>query len=394
MEETNYAVLAVQAATHGEMAFCKFLSANDTGLTGGHQAGIFIPKNSVPIIFDNPGSKGDNKDRYAEIAWQDGSVTQSRFIYYGKGTRNEYRITRFGKGFPFLQPSYTGALFVFVKNDIDNYQGFILNTEDEINFFLDSTGISPTETNRLISLQRESEDEQERKAIEAFIGNLNVEFPSSEEMSSAARRIQDAVYNHREYVKTNPDSKIISWTNIEFKLFRAIEKDRYAGKVLNGFTSFEDFVKTANALLNRRKSRAGKSLEHHLSAIFDGNGLIYSAQAVTEGKKKPDFMFPSIDAYRDARFSADGLATLAAKTTCKDRWRQVLNEADRLKGRTKYLCTLQQGVSTTQMDEMEKEQVVLVVPEPYIKDYPAERREKIWTLRRFVDFIKEMEHVK
>lgn len=393
MGETNYAVLALQAATHGEMTFCKFLSANDTGLTGGHQAGIFIPKNSVPIMFDKLGSKGDNKDRYAEITWQDGTVTTSRFVYYGKGTRNEYRITRFGKGFPFLQPSYTGALFVFVRNDSDNYQGFVLNTEDEINFFLDSTGISPTETNRLMSLQGESEEEQERKAIEAFISSLNVEFPSSEEMSSAARSIQDAIYNHQEYVKTNPDVKIIKWTDIEFKLFRAIEKNRYSAKVMNGFASFDDFVRTANALLNRRKSRAGKSLEHHLSAIFDGNNLKYEAQAVTEGRKRPDFLFPSADAYRDAGYPTDRLATLAAKTTCKDRWRQVLNEADRLKGRKKFLCTLQQGISPAQMEEMDREQVVLVVPEPYINDYPAEKREKIWTLRCFIAYIKEIEHL-
>ena len=30
----NYAVSAIQAAMHGQKTFCKFLSANDTGLTG------------------------------------------------------------------------------------------------------------------------------------------------------------------------------------------------------------------------------------------------------------------------------------------------------------------------------------------------------------------------
>ena len=61
----------------------------------------------------------------------------------------------------------------------------------------------------------------------------------------------------------------------------------------------DEFVRVANVVLNRRKSRAGKSLEHHLSAIFDGNGIEYSSQAVTEGNKKPDFLFPSQEAYHD-----------------------------------------------------------------------------------------------
>lgn len=147
----------------------------------------------------------------------------------------------------------------------------------------------------------------------------------------------------------------------------------------------------ANMVLNRRKSRAGKSLEHHLSAIFDGNNIRYAAQATTEGNKRPDFLFPSQDAYRDLSFPASKLISLAAKTTCKDRWRQVINEADRLRGLPKYLCTLQQGISPAQMDEMQSEYVILVVPKPYIASYPADRRERIWSIYKFVEFVREVE---
>ena len=58
----NYAAEAVQSALHGTKAFCKFLSANDTGLTGGHQAGIYISKPSISILFDEPERKGENKE--------------------------------------------------------------------------------------------------------------------------------------------------------------------------------------------------------------------------------------------------------------------------------------------------------------------------------------------
>lgn len=388
---TNDSMLAIQAALKGQAVFCKFLAANDTGSTGAHQAGIYISKPSIPILFDEPGVKGENKEKWVKVKWHDDFETDTRFIYYGQGTRNEYRITNFGHGFPFLRPEYTGALFVFVKCDDENYQGFVLNTEEDINQFLDAFGISPTETNRLIETSLVRPEEHEKVAIEEFISSLTVDFPSSEEMSAAARRIQDTVFDHQEFICTNPDRKLLDWTDAEYRLFRALEYARYGEMISSGFASVEDFIATANQVLNRRKSRAGKSLEHHLSAIFDGNGLQYQEQAVTEGNKKPDFLFPSQEAYHNPVFPADKLISLAAKTTCKDRWRQVINEADRLRGKDKFLCTLQQGISAAQMDEMQAEQVVLVVPKPYIATYPRERQDRIWTLDKFVGYVREVE---
>ena len=93
----GYAIQAIQAVLSGQRAYCKFLAANDTGLTGGHQAGIYISKPSIPILFDEPGIKGTNKEKWVKVKWQDGIETDTRFIYYGKGTRNEYRITNFGR---------------------------------------------------------------------------------------------------------------------------------------------------------------------------------------------------------------------------------------------------------------------------------------------------------
>ena len=109
--------------------------------------------------------------------------------------------------------------------------------------------------------------------------------------------------------------------------------------------------------------------------------------------KKPDFLFPSQAAYHDVTFPTEKLISLAAKTTCKDRWRQIINEADRLKGMPKYLCTLQQGISPAQMDEMQTENIILVVPKPYIQAYPDDRRERIWTITKFIKFVREMEGI-
>ena len=43
------------------------------------------------------------------------------------------------------------------------------------------------------------------------------------------------------------------------------------------------------------------------------------------------------------------------------------------------------------MDEMQSENVVLVVPKKYIGTYPRDRRDRIWTLGKFVAYVKEVE---
>lgn len=385
----GFANQAIQAVLNSQQAYCKFLSANDSGATGGHQSGILVSKSAKDMMFSQELENENILKRTVDIQWQNDIWTESSFTYYS--SKNELRITKFGRSFPFLNPEQTGALFVLTRQTADQYSAFFLETEDDIEQFLSAFGIGPTETNHMIDTSAVLPERQERIAIQKFIDTLTVDFPLSDVMSAAARDIQNRVYNHLEYIRTNPDRKIIEWTNTEYALFRAIEHARYGDRISRGFATVDEFITMANMVLNRRKSRAGKSLEHHLSAIFDGNDIQYTAQAVTEGNKKPDFLFPSQAAYHNAAFPTDKLISLAAKTTCKDRWRQVINEADRLRGLPKYLCTLQQGISPAQMDEMQAENVILVVPRPYIASYPADRRDRIWTVTEFVDYVREVE---
>jgi len=213
------------------------------------------------------------------------------------------------------------------------------------------------------------------------------QLPKDYDMSAAARQIYNDVFDHLENIVEKPDHELLEWTNMEYDLFQRIEEVQYGGVIRGGFASMQDFIDTANSVLNRRKSRAGKSLEYHLEAIFQGNKLNYESQVITEERKRPDFIFPSGSVYHNPAYPADKIVVLGAKTTCKDRWRQVINEADRVK--TKYLCTLQQGISPQQLSEMESENVVLVVPEKYIKAYPKEHREKIFSLAKFIHFVRE-----
>jgi nucleoside-diphosphate-sugar epimerase len=75
------------------------------------------------------------------------------------------------------------------------------------------------------------------------------------------------------------------------------------------------FISYSLSVQNRRKSRAGYALEHHLDEIFRESGLRYTRQAVTENNAKPDFLFPGLAEYKDETFPVSRLSMLGVKTT-------------------------------------------------------------------------------
>ncbi len=77
---------------------------------------------------------------------------------------------------------------------------------------------------------------------------------------------------------------------------------------------------------------------------------------------------------------------LGAKRTCKDRWRQVLAEAEKID--TKHLLTLEAGISVAQTDEMKASVLQLVVPQGVHRTYKPEQQDWLMNLAGFLDFVK------
>src|SRR4029079_2208719 len=124
-------------------------------------------------------------------------------------------------------------------------------------------------------------------------------------------------------------------------LFRAFEERGLSQRLMRTppFNDVEEFIRFSLSVQNRRKSRAGHALENHMAALFELRGIRAARGAQTEGSRRPDFLLPGEKEYRDAGYPDSRLLMLAAKTTCKDRWRQVLDEAKRI--RSKHLLTLE-----------------------------------------------------
>ncbi len=89
-------------------SYVKILTKNDTGETGGHQAGIVVPRKNTELInfFPALNIRIFNPDTWITCIDPDGEQWEMRYIYYNgkvftppKSTRNEYRITYMTKFF-------------------------------------------------------------------------------------------------------------------------------------------------------------------------------------------------------------------------------------------------------------------------------------------------------
>ena len=157
-----------------------------------------------------------------------------------------------------------------------------------------------------------------------------------------------------------------------------------------GYDSMAEFLKHAQSVLQRRRSRSGNSLELNVRQILIEEqfreGVDFDYKPASEPNHEPDFLFPSAEAYHDPSFPQERLRMLGIKNTLRDRWRQVLQEAGRIPH--KHVLTLQQGLSQNQFKEIQDSEVQLVVPSSLHDKYPRSIRPHLQTLESFIGDLR------
>ncbi|OHX17982.1 restriction endonuclease [Chromobacterium amazonense] len=232
-----------------------------------------------------------------------------------------------------------------------------------------------------------SDDEWIRRLLTAFGGKT---FPATSDFSAFAR---DSIAEQTDAL-ADPDNTLMAWMDHEEKLFRLYERHLVQIQLRSGFGEHGDdvdaFISYSLSVQNRRKSRVGHAFEGHLDTLFRLHGLQFQQGRgkgnVTENNARPDFIFPSFAAYHDSKFPVDKLIMLGAKTTCKDRWRQVLSEASRIL--SKHLITLEAAISESQTDEMTAHQLQLVLPTSIHATYTTRQQMQIQDLNDFILHVK------
>jgi hypothetical protein len=271
-------------------------------------------------------------------------------------------------------PVQSGRSFVY-----QNFQG----KEDKevdfvVRFILEELGIEV--------------EERETAYLDSIIAQYNGKLPTTKMFSILTRQTLKNVSP-----LDDPDGALMAWMNHEEKLFRRIEKLEVESRLKVGFVSQEGtdvdgFIKFSLSVLNKRKSRAGLALENHLEEIFILHKIQYARTVETENKTKPDFLFPSSVAYHNLKFSPELLTMLGVKTTCKDRWRQVLSEASRIEN--KHLFTLEPGISVNQTNEMKSHKLQLVLPLSIHETYTQNQRDWLLTIKDFIKFVNDKQSKK
>ena len=232
-------------------------------------------------------------------------------------------------------------------------------------------------------------EEPEAGRLDELLEHFKGIFPTTAEFSGFARSTLPKI-NPRD----DPDAALLAWMDHEEKLFRRMEHHAVAERLRDGFwadkiADVDGFIKYSLSVQNRRKARAGYALEHHLEEIFRTCELKYQRQAVTEHNSRPDFLFPSSAEYHDVNFPESGLSMLGVKSTCKDRWRQVLSEAARIPA--KHLLTLEPGISENQTNEMQANKVQLVLPVELHSTYTNAQEIWLMDIQEFIDHIRQQQ---
>lgn len=230
-------------------------------------------------------------------------------------------------------------------------------------------------------------EEPEADKLDSIIEKFGMTFPKTAEFSDLARLTLPEVH-----AEDDPDAALIAWLDHEEALFRRLERKVVSSRIEAGFvndngTDVDGFISFSLSVQNRRKSRMGHSLENHLAAVLSAHDIRHVRGAMTEHRHKPDFLFPDLETYQAAPAEGDArLTMLGAKSTCKDRWRQVLAEAEKIS--RKHLLTLEPGISEPQTDQMDASSLQLVVPAPVHSSYTDAQRGWLWSVGDFIGEVR------
>lgn len=218
--------------------------------------------------------------------------------------------------------------------------------------------------------------------LDIILVKFNGIFPTTKEFSAFARSTLPDVNP-----QDGQDAALMAWMEREEILFRTLEKHLIGERLSQGFDGDVDgFISFSLSVQNRRKSRAGLALENHLEILFRECGIRYTRTPKTENKAKPDFIFPGIEEYRDPEYDPLRLTMLGVKSSCKDRWRQVLAEADRIE--QKHLLTLEAAISENQTNEMQAKKLQLVLPEELHNTYSERQQSWLMNVSQFTEFVR------
>ena len=346
------------------------------------------------VADDDSAVEADGELTWYDARYNNPTRTEWRLYY----PANEVTETAMVDDSLFICLQQDGSVLVIIARKdsiIENqlYWLFDVKPEDGSNQFVARTDMTTQPSDKVsftarmvlyaIGVEAQEDKEDYTDILVARFGNA---FPTTKEFSEFARSTveTDPVQD--------PDGALLKWYDREEKMFKCMERYLIHERLMRGFNSggsvdVDSFIRFSLSVNNRRKSRAGLSFENHLEELFKKHNIRYSHTPVTENNSKPDFIFPCIELYRNMDYPSEQLTMLGAKTTAKDRWRQVLEEADRIE--RKHLITLEGAISENQTNEMISRKLQLVVPKEIHATFTENQQSWLYSVEDFLNEVKE-----
>lgn len=388
-----------------EALFVKKLSLNDRDwarLPNKHQAGVYVPPRErdggffPPLVAkerDDP-EADEIRETFFDIEWLEFDETrQARLVHYlSKG--QETHMTRLPK--PAFRDLAPASLIVMGRDRDGVYRAITLDSDgDDHEILSDILNLPPDFVSGLFTLRAVKREREEKvltfidEVIKAYfdgsIATLADKYgtmPATAELAATARNrfmSEQGLRSMDPFAMAKPGDAIRAISRgVEYEIFkelqmrgRAVELVRLVlgddPKALTPEKALRsiivEFPKIDAMLLSaaqQRKSRAGYSFEHHIEAMMIDGGVPFEKQVVIEARKRPDFILPSKALYDDAERTNREALVLSAKTTLRERWKQVGQE---MKNCDLYLATVDENIAANAIEDMASQGIVLVVPE-------------------------------
>jgi hypothetical protein len=383
--------------------FVKKLSRNDCSwadTSTHHQSGVYVPKeiqDFFPKLTNSNKAKPHIFEATIRTVWVGTGETRDSKLKHYSNKGAELHMTRIPKDqFTELTPAslLVGGALPACEDGLSCYWFAVLDAaSDEAELFesmfsLDADFhhgvLNPAD---FLALAKDDLELLVDEVTRAYRDGKLPEFltaagklPSPEVMAGRAQAIflqRAGVLSLNPYALPNPGDAVMRISrDIEFDLYKKEERRHRAAQVLDILLSegadrgpdqlvsavVRGFARLDAAFLSAsqyRKSRAGRSFEHHIARMLRDGNVRFEAQSVTGGRR-PDFVLPSLEVLRRKQRAQLDALVLSAKTTLRERWKQVALEKFDC---DLFLATVDDRVSAAAIADMEARGIVLVVPE-------------------------------
>lgn len=397
----QWTLIEALVARSGKLLLKK-LSRNDASWAdegGGHQYGFYVPRAVRESGFFPELHAREDIPHICEADcpsfWpQTGEIRSDSGIKYFSNKRSECHFTRIpAELFAGLSPAswlLGGTLvepegpahhwFMVIDSAAGEAELLESRLDIQVNFHFglfepsDFKQASSIEADEAAGLIDEIDAALRNGSIEALVAKYS-KLPSPDVLASEARAAFLKSNRVKEFdpwaIKKPGDALMRVSRDIEFSIYRRYElrmraievakvlaeHDRVAIAAVRGFPSMDSIFLSAS---QQRKSRAGKSFETHLAAMLTTGGVKFEAQAIL-GQRRPDFVLPdqaTVALDKSRRY--EDAAILSAKTTLRERWKQITHERFNC---AIFLATVDDRVSREALADLQKAEITLVVPE-------------------------------